>query len=160
MILPLINENNNFTKNILLKLFIIVFALTLLAIVFIFLLFDDIIFFLTGNINSNVMINIHSILSSIFRIIPLFVMLGLLLKYFTLLNKIYIFLKITILYLLIYIFILQYFNATLNISFISSTLAIIYSLYILTLIFFTNFSFKFRFIITLITFISVSSNFL
>ena len=87
-------------------------------------------------------------------------MVGLLLKYFTLLNKIHIFLKVTILYLLIYVFILQYFNANLNIALVSSTLAIIYSFYILTLIFSTNLSFKFRFIITLITFISASSNFL
>jgi len=160
MILPLINENNNFTKNILLKLFIIIFAFMLFAIVFIFLLFDNIIFFLTGDINLNVIINIHSILSSIFRIIPLFVMLGFLLKYFTILNKINIFLKVTIFYLLIYVFILQYFNVSLNIEFLSSTLAIIYSLYILTLIYFINLSFKFRFIITLITLISASSNFL
>ena len=160
MILPLINENNNFSKNILLKLFIIIFAFILLAIVFIFLLFDNFIFFLTDDINSNVIINIHSILTSIFRFIPLFVMVGLLLKYFTLLNKINIFLKVTILYLLIYIFILQYFNAISNIVFISSTLAIIYFFYILTLIYFTNLSLKFRFIITLITFISASSNFL
>ena len=160
LILPLINENNNFTKNILLKLFIIIFAMLIFTIVFIFLSFDNIISFLIGDINSNEIINIHSILSAIFKIIPLFVMVGLLLKYFTLLNKIHIFLKVTILYLLIYIFILQYFNANLNIALVSSTLAIIYSFYILTLIFSTNLSFKFRFIITLITFISASSNFL
>ena len=130
------------------------------AIIFIFILFDNIIFFLIDDINSNEIMNIHSILSAIFKFIPLFVMVGLLLKYFTLLNKIYFFLKVTILYLLIYIFILQFFNAISNLVFISSTLSVVYFFYILTLIYFTNLSLKFRFIITLITFISVSSNFL
>ena len=159
MIMPLILPNNILLKNLFFKIIIFCSLLLLTLVTFIFISLENFINFFSSLQTIDLLtIKIISTIAVILKIIPLSVIVGLLFKYFIIIRKEDLFLKITISYSFIYMLILSI-KSDLNILIIVQTLSVVYFLYILTLLFFAKIRRGLILIIS-ISALSVVSNFL
>ena len=151
MFLPLISVNTNPNKILFIKSsFFFILGFTILFSI-ISLSLDNLIYFFPDVIHNNLFSEKNiSVIISIFKLIPLTVIIGLLFKYFILIKKENLFLIITTFYLIIYLLFLLFTN-NLNILSIINILTFIYTVYIISLILFIKINFNFKIIFTLVT---------
>jgi hypothetical protein len=160
MIMPLILPNNILLKNLFFKIIIFCSLLLFILVTFIFISLENLIYFFSSLQTTDLLtIELITITTIILKIIPLSVIVSLLFKYFIIIRREDIFLRTTIFYSLIYMLILSAVS-DLDILVIVQTLSVVYFLYILTSIFLVKISHGLRMVITLISALSVASNFL
>jgi len=160
MFLPLISVNTNLTKGIFVKsIFFFSFIFSILFFIVFISLENFINFFAEDYFNEQFSKENIYTLASIFKLIPLTVIIGLLFKYFIIIKKENVFLFVTTFYLFIYLLLLKFLH-NLNIILMTNYLAIVYTTCIISLILFVKISLNLRIIFIVVSFMCLSFKFI
>ena len=160
MFLPFISVNNNSNKSLFAKSIFLFSFLFLVLFFIIFISLNNFInFYFDEYFNDQFSkANLYTIVS-IFKLIPLTIIIGLLFKYFIIFKKENTFLVIITFYLFIYLLLLQFFN-NLNILLMTNYLAVVYTACIISLILFIKISLNLRLIFIVVSLITLSFKFI